>query len=78
MTDEVLLWSNVTVYSLPEHVHGPGGRMGNRPAEPEQRALARAVRSEHGPVLARPHGEADAADDLAAVPAVGDVLKFKH
>ena len=56
----------------------PERGVGDRAAEAEQRALARAVRPEHGPVLARAHREADAADDLVAVSAVRHVRELKH
>jgi hypothetical protein len=62
----------------PEHVHGAGGGVRDRPAEPEDRALPGAVRAEHRPALAPVHREGDAADDLLAVPAVRHVPKLKH
>jgi hypothetical protein len=56
-----------------EHVHGARGGEGDRPAEAEDGALARAVGAEHRPVLAAVHREGDAADDLPPVPAVRHV-----
>jgi integrase len=58
---------------LAEHAYRSRRRVGDGAAEAEERALARPVRPDHGPVLARSHGERDAVNDLVAVTAVGHV-----
>lgn len=50
---------------LPEHMHGPSGRVRLRAAHAQDRALTRTVGADECPVLPCTDGEVDAGQDLA-------------